>query len=742
VRKRWLGILALALATLFASGLPPGFHGTALADAAPGDFGNRVIVQYQTQASHEYQIAGGDAPSLEAQGFRELTVPAGMTRDEFIRQLQQQPGVLSAEPDAPVYAAATPNDPYYLPNQAPYLDQIGAPGAWDIETGSHQVIVAVLDSGIDLNHPDFAGRLWQDTNETPGNGADDDHNGCIDDVYGCRFVTLTTQNRAACGYGIGSSVPNGDVRDDNGTSAADPGSHGTFVSGIIGAAGNNGLGVTGIDWDVRLMTVKVLDCGSDAGRPRGSLADVAKGIDYARIMGANIINLSLSTQQDSTILRTAVQQAQAQGIIIVAAAGNFGGTPQPGPGYPAAYAADYPNVVAVAASDNLNGNQWASYSAYGPAIDLAAPGNRITSTIRSDLGIDPPYGETGSPDEGYEGGTSFAAPQVAGMFALMISRNPGLGASQYIALAEAAATPVSGGPAHWAGSGVINIAKAVASVPMTISGAPLQDWMDVPPGADVRAVIDGNSCGESNVTAVGQLSRYDLRVASAIERPGCGVPGSVVTVTINGQPAYPTVVWGGQNQDLGISGRDVSTVSPPPGAQVTQHFNGEWSNVAHLGPSGAPALVLNNIPAPWTAAYFFDTTAAGFDGSLGRYLRYFSHAPAFTTSWPLVHTYDAFWVEGASGDATSPNPYPPAGRTVQLHAGWNNITYTGANRAVLDALRSIGGKFSTVLQYNNTTGQWLRFTPGLPRYQDDFGGMFTLQVYWIYMTADGSLTMN
>lgn len=740
MRKRWLGIIALGLVTAFAVKLPLQRVAPAFAESGPADYGNRVIVQYQTQANREYQVAGGDAPSLADQGFRELTVPAGMTRDAFIAQLQHEPGVLSAEPDAPVYAAAVPNDPYYPSNQASYLDQVGAPAAWDVETGSHQVIVAVLDSGIDLNHPDFAGRLWEDTNEVPGNGVDDDHDGCIDDIYGCRFVTLTTENRAACGYGIGSSVPNGNVSDDNGTSASNPGSHGTFVSGIIGAAGNNGIGVTGVAWDLRLMTVKVLDCGSDSGRPRGSLADVAKGIDYARLMGANIINLSLSTQQDSTILRTAVQQAQAQGIIIVAAAGNFGSTPQPGPGYPAAYAADYPNVIAVGADDNLNGQQWASYSAYGPAIDFAAPGNGITSTIRSDLGIDPPYGETGSPDEGYEGGTSFAAPQVAGMFALMMSRNPGLGAGQYIDLAKAAATPVTGGPPHWAGAGIINIGKAVASVPMTISGAALKDWMDVPPGADVRGMIGGVSCGETNVTSVGQLSHYDLRVASAVERPGCGVPGAVVTITINGQAAAPTVTWGGQNQDLGIASRDVSTVSPPPGPEVTQHFNGGWTNVAQLGPSGPPDLVLGNIPEPWLAAYYFDTS--GIAGDFGSYLRFIDKAPSFTTSWPLVRTYDAFWVDGASGDSTVANPNPAPGRSIQLRAGWNNITYTGTNRAVIDALSSVSGDFTAVLQYDNATGNWLRFTPGLQRFQDDFGGMFTLQTYWIFMTTDGTLVMD
>lgn len=737
--KRWLGIIALPLLVLCVFSFPAPIAG---ADSPPTDLDDRVIVQYATEASREYQLAGGIAPSLAAQGFRELTVPAGMTRADYMAQLQQQPGVVSVEPDAAVYAADIPDDPYYLPNQAPYLEQISAPAAWSIETGSHQVVVAVLDSGTDLAHPDLASRLWENPGDMTSDGVDNDHDGCTDDRYGCRFVTLTTQNRDACGYGVGSSLPSGNVADDNGTSMSDPGSHGTFVAGIIGAAGNNGVGVSGVAWDVRLMTLKVLDCGSDSGRPRGSLADVAKGVDYARLMGANIINLSLSTRTDSTILRTAVQQAQAQGIIVVAAAGNFGSTDQPGPGYPAAYAADFKNVIAVGASDNLHGNTWASYSSYGAAIDFAAPGNRITSTIRSDLGINPPYGETGAPDEGYEGGTSFAAPQVTGMFALMISRNPRLGASQYIALAKAAATPVEGGPAHWAGNGIIDIAKAVASVPMTVSGAPLNDWMDAPPGADVRAVIDGNMCGETNVTAIGQLSNYDLRVASALERPGCGTPGAVVQVTIDGVPAWPTFVWGGQNVDLGQSGRDVSTISPPPGPTVTQVFGGGWSNVAQLGPSGVPPLVLGWIPAGWTAAYAFDSGARAADGSTGAYARYLADAPDFTRSWLLTRTYEPFWVNAPAGQVAVANPEPEPGRTTRLQKGWNNITYTGTNRAVADALASIDGLYTTVMAYDNATGQWSRYTPGLPRYQEDFGGLFTLKLYWIYMTSDGLLRMD
>src|SRR5690606_14349710 len=141
-------------------------------------------------------------------------------------------------------------------------------------------------------------------------------------------------------------------------------------------------------------------------------------------------------------------------------------------------------------------------------------------------------------------------------------------------------------------------------------------------------------------------------------RPGCGTPGAIVQVTIDGQPAYPTITWGGQNQDLGLSGRDVTTISPPPGDEVTRTLADGWNDVAQLGPSGDPALVLGWIPGPWTAAYWFDTATRGFNGDYGVYLRYFPGEAEFTQSWLLARTYDAFWVHSAAGEVTVANPQP------------------------------------------------------------------------------------
>ena len=158
----------------------------------------------------------------------------------------------------------TPSDTLYEEHQSPYLVPLGAEAAWDLATGSQTVVVAVLDTGVDVNHPEFAGRLWTNTREIPGNGLDDDANGCVDDINGCRFLNLTQERATACGYN--TNEPNGLVMDDHGKSGSVHHSHGTIVAGILGAGGDNGLGVTGVAWDVRIMVVKVLDCGVPVSR--------------------------------------------------------------------------------------------------------------------------------------------------------------------------------------------------------------------------------------------------------------------------------------------------------------------------------------------------------------------------------------------------------------------------------------------------------------------------------------------
>lgn len=226
---------------------------TALVAAPPGGAPPEPVAEHWVSV----RIAGGAAAPapLEARGYRQLPVPEGMSATAYSAWLEEQPGILGAWPDGTVTAAADPNDIYYHAQQI-YLDPIGAPAAWDITTDAEEIVVAVLDTGIDFRHQDLQRNLWQNPNDDDNDGIDDDNNGCIDDRYGCRYLKLTPTRIRECGYTSGE--PTGDVRDDNGTPNA-LGSHGTAVAGIIGARGNNHTGISGVAWRVRLMTLKVLD---------------------------------------------------------------------------------------------------------------------------------------------------------------------------------------------------------------------------------------------------------------------------------------------------------------------------------------------------------------------------------------------------------------------------------------------------------------------------------------------------
>ncbi|MEA2256586.1 MAG: hypothetical protein QOG35_2631 [Solirubrobacteraceae bacterium] len=257
---------------------------------------------------------------------------------------------------------------------------MGAAGAWAQTTGG-DVTVAVIDTGVDLSHPDLAPNLWTNPGEIPGNGIDDDGDGIVDDVHGANLVAGT-----------------GDPSDDNG--------HGTHVAGIIAARGGNGIGVAGVAWRAQIMAIKVLDAQAS-----GDMRTVAAGVRYAVAHGARIVNLSLTGPSPGPDLAAAISDAAAAGVIVVAAAGNDHADDDATPTYPAGL--DAPNLVSVTSSDRAGG--LGPEANYGRGtVDLAAPGVGILSTAAGG---------------GYElrSGTSMAAAQVSGALALLASAAPGLG---------------------------------------------------------------------------------------------------------------------------------------------------------------------------------------------------------------------------------------------------------------------------------------------------------------------------
>ena len=274
-------------------------------------------------------------------------------------------------------AARATNDPL-IDEQWALTDPsaTGVAEAWSQSRGAG-VVVAVLDSGVRLTHPDLEKSIWRNPAEVPRNGVDDDHNGYVDDVHGANI-----------------QARNGDVDDDNG--------HGTHVAGIIGARAGNGIGVAGIAPEAKIMPVKVLDANRS-----GDSTLLARGIRYAVDEGATILNVSVNGDNSSLDLDDALKYAFARGATVVASAGNNDRDLDFMPSYPAS--SRNPAVLSVTAT--RPGGALLTLANHGlRSVDLAAPGGAILSTARS----------------GYElrDGTSMAAPFVSGSLALLSSARP------------------------------------------------------------------------------------------------------------------------------------------------------------------------------------------------------------------------------------------------------------------------------------------------------------------------------
>ncbi len=374
------------------------------------------------------------------------------TLDAAMEAYKNSPDVLYVEPDykislspiektgkvadvdtMSINSAAYPNDPGYqylwgLHNtgQAPFYGMadadIDAPEAWGITTGSPNVVVAVVDTGVDYNHPDLAANIWQNSGEII-NGVDDDGNGYIDDVRGWNFVSK-----------------NNDPMDDNG--------HGTHCAGTIAAVGNNGIGVTGTAWNVKIMPLKFLNAQGS-----GYVSDAISAILYANRKGAAVISNSWSGTGYTQSLKDAIDASSA---VVVCAAGNSGANSDIAPQYPAAFTSS--NILSVAATDY--NDKLASFSNYGPnSVDLAAPGVSIYSTSKSGT-------------YQYLSGTSMATPHVSGVAALIKSQNPSMSATQIRSRIFSSVDTISSLSGKVGSGGRLNAAKALGGSTPTPTPTP------------------------------------------------------------------------------------------------------------------------------------------------------------------------------------------------------------------------------------------------------------------------------
>jgi hypothetical protein len=265
-----------------------------------------------------------------------------------------------------------------------------------VSTGSYDITIAVLDTGVDYSHNDLASNMWRNLSECNGvSGVDDDHNGFIDDCAGWDFVTC--EDLSDC---LVPTTGDNDPMDQYG--------HGTHVAGIIGAVGNNQTGVTGIMWRSRILPVRVLNQNGE-----GTYLDIAAGIAYAVQMGAKVINASWGGYASSQTLVDAVNNANAAGVLFIAAAGNESNNNDLNPFYPASY--PFGNIISVAATDQ--DDLRVSFSNFGySTVDVGAPGVYIISTVPNWWADYYGYGHLEQFD-----GTSMAAPHVTGLAGLLYS---------------------------------------------------------------------------------------------------------------------------------------------------------------------------------------------------------------------------------------------------------------------------------------------------------------------------------
>jgi subtilisin family serine protease len=354
--KRTMLIMAMLLALCLPAHAAAPLH--------PSYVAGEVLVKYRSgrapaRTLHYRSMWGmSNLRTYHKSGVRKIKLPPDMTVAQALAIYRADPDVLFAEPDYRYRILALPDDPdldlqWGLQNTGQVVNgttgtsgaDLDAKDAWDLNTGSRDIVVAVVDSGVDLSHPDIAANIWTNPGEIAGNQIDDDGNGYVDDVHGWDFV----------------------AGDDN---PLDPLNHGTHVAGIIGAVGDNALGTTGVCWRVSIMPLRFITAAG-----YGTTSEAIEAIEYADAMGADVINLSWGGPDFSQALKAAIDAAHA---LVVCAAGNDGSDMAVSPTYPAAF--DSANILSVGASNA--DDDLASFSDYSDSlVDVAAPGTDIYSTV-------------------------------------------------------------------------------------------------------------------------------------------------------------------------------------------------------------------------------------------------------------------------------------------------------------------------------------------------------------------------
>jgi subtilisin family serine protease len=472
---------------------------------ADNTLATRLLLKWQDGPGSSAAAVGNAAigsrvrRNLNTIGWQVVELPPGMSVSSGLRAYRALSAVLAVEPDNrmpadPPRLVITQDSnkgphPLFVPNDPIYrlqwhLQKIWAAKAWDITTGSTNVVVAIVDTGVDYNHPELAPNLWRNPGETgldanghdkATNGIDDDGDGYVDDVYGVDIAR-----------GTGDPMDTG-IIGLPGHPATAPAYHGTFIAGLIGAVGNNAMGVVGLNWSVQMMSIRTW--GGDVTDLQGHsdfpfYSDMVAGFDYVVAMkrrGVNVrvVNHSSTSFIPGLALRDAMAALDQEGIICCIAAGNYAANNDLYPNFPNCF--NFPSILSVAetdSSDSLN-----SFSCYGPStVQVAAPGIGITSTWKGG-------GYATNLD-----GTSFATPMVAGSAALLLSAHPELTVDQIKAVLFGSVDPIPGLKGKVMTGGRLNLGRAfdylTNNSPPAIVVTPLPIGRRIPPGFPIQVTFN------------------------------------------------------------------------------------------------------------------------------------------------------------------------------------------------------------------------------------------------------------
>lgn len=407
-----------------------------------------------------------------------------------------------AQPNYIMELAAVPGDPNYHQQWA--HQKMNSEAGWNLETGVQSVVIAIIDTGVDWDHPDLSANIWSNAGEIPDNGIDDDSNGFTDDIRGWDFVDIGDD----CGMAVEEDIapPDNDPMDFYG--------HGTLVAGAAASVGNNSAGGTGVAWNCAIMPLRVGVAERDSGNACIITSWVIQAVYYAGNNGADVICLATSVRSVPSALIDALDLAYSQGAVIVSAAGNYGSN---GAVYPAAY----PKVIGVAATDQSDQRAiWGEYvpsynpaieSNFGAGINVAAPGSAIYSTA-----FDNNYGTVN--------GTSMSTALVSGLAGLIRSRHPAMSNAEIMKVIYSTTDPVNSD--KYIGTGRINVARALqmSSVPIAEITAPAMEEM-----LTVNYAVTGSAGGAN-------FSSYTLQYGQRF------YPGSWTTIPTSTAPVNDGVL--------------------------------------------------------------------------------------------------------------------------------------------------------------------------------------------------------